>query len=497
MGPTRSLALTVTTTSGNYVTPASTLIAGSTSESLTWTINATAYSTVVGIPTLAVNFSNIQNLSGGTENDTFAFASGATIPGNLVGDGGSNTLDLSNYATAVSANLAAGTATGVGGTVSGIGTFKGNTAALNTLTGFNATTAWNVSGTNSGTVGADTFTNFQNLTGGTAGTNTFTFANSGTILGVLKGQTGSINTLSGTAGGTTSSSISSATLTSSSATGFSGSATGITGGFVGIDTLTGTGVTGGALTGESGTATWSIGTTDAYTDSVGNTLTFSAFGSLTGGTTGNDAFVFNNAATIPGNIVGGGGSNTLDLSKYTTAVSLSLALGTATATTAGNPSPIGGTFSEIATFNGNTAAVNTLTGFNATTAWSVSGTNSGTVGADAFTNFQNLIGGTSSGSPITNTFTFASGGSLFGKLTGQTGSSNTLSNTTGGTAIANVTLGGSAPAGFSGTTTAIAGGFAGINTITGTGTGTLTGKSASPLGRSARPTRIPTAPETP
>jgi hypothetical protein len=71
-----------------------------------------------------VAFSGIGNLTAGNGGDTFQFADGATLTGNIVG-GGSDTLDYSAYTTSVVVDLQTGDATGVGGSVSGIGTVLG------------------------------------------------------------------------------------------------------------------------------------------------------------------------------------------------------------------------------------------------------------------------------------------------------------------------------------------------------------------------------------
>jgi hypothetical protein len=76
-------------------------------------------------------FANVANLTAGTGGDYFRFADGARITGNLAG-GGTDTLDYSAYSTSVVVDLqlaAAGTDTGVGGTVSGIASVHGGAAA--------------------------------------------------------------------------------------------------------------------------------------------------------------------------------------------------------------------------------------------------------------------------------------------------------------------------------------------------------------------------------
>jgi hypothetical protein len=69
----------------------------------------------------------IQNLTAGA-GDHITFGDGAAIAGNLTGGGGV-TLDYSAYTTSVVVDLQTGLATGVGGTVSGIGTVIGGSGA--------------------------------------------------------------------------------------------------------------------------------------------------------------------------------------------------------------------------------------------------------------------------------------------------------------------------------------------------------------------------------
>jgi hypothetical protein len=71
-----------------------------------------------------VAFSQVGNLLAGSGGDTFRFADGASLTGNIVG-GGSDTLDYSAYSTSVIVDLQTGFATGVSGSVSGITTIFG------------------------------------------------------------------------------------------------------------------------------------------------------------------------------------------------------------------------------------------------------------------------------------------------------------------------------------------------------------------------------------
>jgi hypothetical protein len=85
----------------------------------TGTLSGSAYGSGVG-------FSQVGNLTAGAGGDTFQFADGATLSGSLTG-GGADTLDFSAYSTSVVVDLQTGFATGVSGTVSGIGTVRGGT----------------------------------------------------------------------------------------------------------------------------------------------------------------------------------------------------------------------------------------------------------------------------------------------------------------------------------------------------------------------------------
>ena len=64
-----------------------------------------------------VSFAEFQNLTGGGANNTFVFNSGGSISGNVVGGGGTNTLNYANFSGNVIVDLVTSTATAVGGTV--------------------------------------------------------------------------------------------------------------------------------------------------------------------------------------------------------------------------------------------------------------------------------------------------------------------------------------------------------------------------------------------
>ncbi|MEB3831914.1 CHAT domain-containing protein [Phormidium sp. CCY1219] len=80
----------------------------------TWTLSGTNAGTLSGYPN-GLNFENIENLTGGDANDTYVFSDGASLSGIIDARGGTDTLDYSNYTTAVSINLDDNTATGTAG----------------------------------------------------------------------------------------------------------------------------------------------------------------------------------------------------------------------------------------------------------------------------------------------------------------------------------------------------------------------------------------------
>src|SRR5262249_5733648 len=83
------------------------------------------------------------------------------------------------------------------------------------------------------------------------------------------------------------------------------------------------------LVGPNATTTWNITNTNAGT--IAGVATFARFQKLTGGSA-NDAFKFSAGKSVTGRVDGGGGTDTLDYSAYTTGVTVDLTAGTATGT---------------------------------------------------------------------------------------------------------------------------------------------------------------------
>ncbi|HEY2586240.1 MAG TPA: calcium-binding protein [Tepidisphaeraceae bacterium] len=343
-------------------------------------------------------YSSFENLTGTGNGNTFAFHGGGGVSGNIDGGGTGNTLDYSAFPGPVSVNLNGNTATNIVGTFADIGNFVGSPSNADTISGANVDETWTISGANSGSVGADTFSSFENLIGGPAKDN-FVFLPGGSVAGNIDGA-GGVNTLdySALAGPIT------VNLTT-------GTGPGIGGTFANISNFVGSAGS-DTLVGPAGTTAWSI--TGANAGTVGSN-SFSSFENLTGGA-GDDTFAFQPGGSVSGNIDGGAGTNTLDYSALAGPITINLQT---------NAAPgIGGVFANITNFVGS-AGSDTLIGPNATTQWNVTGANSGAVSGgsianDTFSSFENLVGGSGD-----DTFSIYDGGSLSGNLDGGPGN-NTL-----------------------------------------------------------------------
>ncbi len=122
-----------------------------------------------------------------------------------------------------------------------------------------------------------------------------------------------------------------------------------TGGFANIQSFVGSATIADTLVGANTTNTWSITATN---EGSVNSVAFSGFANLTGGTA-MDAFVFGAGARVTGKINGGGGGDWLDYAAYTTPVTVNLSAGTATGA--------GGGITKIQNVRGGQGG-NTLTG---------------------------------------------------------------------------------------------------------------------------------------
>jgi filamentous hemagglutinin family protein len=158
-------------------------------QTTTWTITGNNAGTLTGFGE-PVQFSNIENLVGGTGTDTLiggnvdsTFTITGTDSGTATGTGGFSNIE----------NLGGGTAndsfTLNGGTLTG--SIDGGTGT-DTLTGGNVDNTFTLTAANTGTAtGVGTgFTSIENLTGGNA-TDTVTF-NGGSLSGTINGSTGNL-----------------------------------------------------------------------------------------------------------------------------------------------------------------------------------------------------------------------------------------------------------------------------------------------------------------
>jgi hypothetical protein len=102
-------------------------------------VQGTTLSTGAGVDLISIQGSSLPltiNSMSGSGADTFRFADGASITGDIFG-GGTDTLDYSAYTSSVIVNLQTGLATGVGGSVSGIGTIFGGSGTTSAGDVFN------------------------------------------------------------------------------------------------------------------------------------------------------------------------------------------------------------------------------------------------------------------------------------------------------------------------------------------------------------------------
>ncbi|NNF16799.1 MAG: filamentous hemagglutinin N-terminal domain-containing protein, partial [Gammaproteobacteria bacterium] len=436
-------------------------------------------------------FSGVAN--GGLGDDTFNLAAAVTaggpawVTGNLSGEGGNDTFNLLTGGTAVS--LIGGTTAETTGDV---------------LVGNNVNQTWSITGAGVGTVGAQAFSEMENLTGGTAN-DAFIFGAAGTVAGLVNGAgAGDADEAnwSAVAGpltvtlGTNVSNVETLTGGDSAATAnftlAGGNAWNVTGpndgtvdtiNFVDFGNLTGT-AAGNAFTfNDNVTGTVSgLGGDDTFTLATGTTNTVAAAANILGGTTGettgdvligdnvnqtfsitgagmgsvgfqnfdevenltggtaNDAFIFGATGTMTGLVNGAGAGDADEANWSAVAGPLTVTLGTSVA--------------NVETLTGGNAGF-TLAGG---TAWNVTGPNDGTVDGVNFVDFANLTGTAGDDS-----FTFAAAGTITGNVAGlaQVLAAGDVLDISAIAAGVLVDLGASTAAG------PIGGTFAGIETFTG------------------------------
>jgi hypothetical protein len=471
---------------------------------------------------LSAGFSNIQNLVGGTGNDSFAFTGSGSLSGSIDGGAGIDTLDFSAVGSQSIVLAALGGTDGFNGSdglISGgfsninrvVGSASGTT---DSLTGINATASWSITAANAGTYTSTnslTFSNIKNLVGGT-GNDGFTFSGVGSENSVVGGA-GS-NTLTGndagdafTIGAANSGSVTGVVTTFSNIQNLVGGSGNDSFTFVSPGSLTGT-IDGGAgtntITGDNNGDSFTISAANA--GSIASILSagFSNVQNLVGGT-GTDGFTFVNPGSLTGTIDGGAGSNTItgDNNGDSFTISGSNAGSIASLLSAGFSDVqnlVGGTGNDSFTFSGTGSVTsvdggggtNTLTGNNAGDSFAISAPNGGSVTGvvTIFNNVQNLVGGTGNDS-----FTFVSPGSLTGMIDGGAGT-NTITGDNNGDSftISGANAGSIASllsAGFSNIQNLVGG--TGSDSFAVTGSGSLSGSINGGAGNDTLTINLPSA----
>ncbi|QGQ29689.1 LamG-like jellyroll fold domain-containing protein [Gimesia maris] len=447
----------------------------------------------------AVVFSNVENLTGNDAADTFAILDSGQIDGTIAGGVGSDSIDFSAVTAAVTVNLNDGSATGIN-FATGIEKYIGD-GALDKLTGITAGTTYLIDGVNQGSVAGIAFEAFNHLVGA-AGVDTFQFSGSGQITGSIDGLAEN-DILDYSSSWFALNLVLSAT---GSSNGFSGSESSSLTSFDNINSITGSTDT-DSLTGIDATAAWSIDGTNEYTST--NTLSFSGFENLSGGTqvdtftitgsqshnlagnSGNDVFAFADGATLTGTIDGQAGSDRLDYSLYTSSINVTLTVLGSFDGHQGTESSISGGFDNINQVIAGSGTADQLTGRNAAATWSIGTSNNyGSTNSLGFSSFEQLQGGSESdlftitgnqtvdikAGAGNDTLQFSNNGStLNGTFDGQDGTDHlNLSSYTVDLDVTLSALGGTD--GFDGTEANKSVTFANIDEITGgSGTNSLTG----------------------
>jgi hypothetical protein len=135
------------------------------------------------------------------------------------------------------------------------------------------------------------------------------------------------------------------------------------------------------------------------------------------GTKVDDRYGFRGTAYLDGTIDGQAGNNSLEYTQSTANVTVDLQNGLASFVHfQGGSAPQPGGIFNFQKFVGSQTAPSTLIGADTNNQWTVTDPNSGTVGADTFRGFQNLVGGA-----MADTFVFQQAGSLAGSVDGGGG----------------------------------------------------------------------------
>ncbi len=488
---------------------------------------------ILGLNTGTVNgvaFEDVENLDGAAGNDSFTFANGtAMLDGSIEGGSGSDTLSVSGVAAGVAFTLSNAGATdgfdGDAGTLvdgfANINTLMGGSGA-DSLMGLNADSTWAISsGVSSYSTGGvtlastgiesfigqdmdDTFSvvgsvvasitsaggdDTVNLAGAAAltgniltgsGDDTVLFSTGASVTGMVDtGMGGDVLDFS-----TSVTPIGVMLTLANIGNGYNGMMASINGGFLGVETIA-AGSGDDSLTGLDTDSTWTVDAAQSYVDSVsGETLSFSGFDNLNGGSgadmfnvgisatidlsggDGNDAFTIGDGVAVSGTVAGDAGDDTFTFfGNLTLPTMMDGGADTDTVDLSAGLTPVNftlDTFQNMELVIGTTGS-DTLTGSTADETFAIAGaTDSGSVGLLIYQSFENLNGG--GGDDV---FDIADGLGTTGSLDGGAGS-DTIDYGDYSTAVS-VNL-------VAGTATNIDGGIAGIeNASGGAASDTLTG----------------------
>jgi hypothetical protein len=300
----------------------------------------------------AIILGEVYNFTGGPGGDDFQFLPNygvdGKLDGKLVGNGG--TLDYSQDSSAVTVNLANGSASNIdGGAVggfSGISAVIGNNKST-TLVGPNLANTWNITGANQGTLSQPStpnsrfaFSQVPNLTGGNT-TDDFIVGQNGSVSGFLSGgdSSGSNNTLDMSA-------LTNSLTVHIFSYPYGGSVAGVINAFAYCPNVIGSqgddrfivdqgyGLT--SLDGGPGSNTLDLSNYTVGPQSIGILQPnggyvsgeFASFANIQNLITGptNDRFSFRGTGRLDGSINAGNGTNTLDYSQYTGNITVDLPL---------------------------------------------------------------------------------------------------------------------------------------------------------------------------
>lgn len=447
----------------------------------------------------AVSFSNVENLTGNAGADTFTFQDGGQLTGTLSGGDGTDHIDFSAVTSAVTVDLQTSSATNVI-LFNTIENLSGDDTQ-DTISGLSAGTTYLINSVNQGSVSGIDFDGFNHLAG-SIGSDTFQFSGSGQITGSIDGLGGgdildySASTFS----------LDLALSAAGATDGFTGSEASTVADFDNIDTIQGSSNT-DALAGINAAAVWSLDGTNQYIAS--NTLNFSDFENLTGGTdvdefnisgsqslnlagnSGNDVFAFADGATLSGTIDGQAGADQIDFSALTSSIDVILTANGTFDGFQGTEASISGGFDNINNIAAGSGTADKLTGQNAAATWSIQPASvygSGT--SLSFSSFETLQGGNDVdqfningshtldllGGQGADVFRFSNAGSaLNGTIDGEAGEDHlNLDNYSSNLNVTLNALGGID--GFDGSESAKSVSFANIDVLTGgSGSNTLMG----------------------